>query len=123
MKKIMTKNKPKGHYTPVIISNGMAYVSGQPSHNSETGKVVSGGIKEEVKYSLTKIENILKEVGLDRNNIVQCRLYITSNEYWGEANEAYAEFFGEHRPVRVAVPIRDLNYGCHVEIEAMAEVV
>ncbi|MDP0488829.1 MAG: RidA family protein [Fusobacterium sp. JB021] len=122
MKKIMGKSNPKGHYTPAIISNGMVYISGQPSHDPKTGKVVHGGIKEEVKCSLMKIEEILKEVGLDRNSIVQCRLYITSNEYWTQANEAYADFFGEHRPVRVAVPIRDLNYGCHVEIEAMAEV-
>lgn len=122
MKKIYTKYSPKGHYTPGIISNGTLYISGQTSVNPETGKVPTGGIKEETAVALKKIEYVLEAAGLKKENVVMCRIYMTSSDFWSEVNEAYIEFFGEHKPARIAVPVRELNHGCLVEIEAIAEV-
>ena len=53
-----------------------------------------------MKVSLTRIENILKNVGMDRTHIVMCKVYITDTKRWDEANAAYAEFVGEHKPAR-----------------------
>ena len=51
-----------------------------------------------------------------------CRLYIPDVAFWDEVNEAYAEFFKEHKPARVIVPSRELHGGALVEIEAIAEI-
>ena len=37
------------------------------------------------------------------------------------SNEAYASFFGGHKPARVIVPAGKLHHGALVEIEAIAE--
>lgn len=112
----------KGHYTPGIISNGMLYISGQLSIDPDTRKVPEGGIDEHARLALNNVERVLKSAGLTKNNVVQCRVYVTDIEKWDEVNKIYAEFFGEHKPVRIVVPVVKLHFGCLVEIEAIAEV-
>lgn len=122
MKQIFINTTPAGHYTPGIISNGNLYVSGQTSADPATGKPVEGGIRAETIMALNKIEAVLKAAGVTKEAVVMCRVYITSASLWGEVNDAYREFFGDHKPARVTVPIKELNHGCLVEIEAIAEI-
>ena len=61
--------------------------------------------------------------GLTKDQVVQCRVYIADVSYWDAINEVYGEFFGEHKPARIVVPVPALHFGCLVEIEAVAEVV
>jgi enamine deaminase RidA (YjgF/YER057c/UK114 family) len=68
------------------------------------------------------VDRVLKEAGLSRNDIVQCRIYITDMDQWDMVNKVYAEFFGGHKPARTVVPVDKLHFGCLVEIEAVAEV-
>ena len=112
----------KGHYTPGIISNGMLYISGQLSIDPDTRKVPEGGIDEHARLALNNVERVLKSAKLTRNDVVQCRVYVSDIEKWDEVNKIYAEFFGEHKPVRIVVPVVKLHFGCLVEIEAIAEV-
>ena len=50
-----------------------------------------------------------------------CRVYMTCNEDWDPINKAYAAYFGDHKPARIALPIKELNKGCRVEVEVIAE--
>lgn len=59
--------------------------------------------------------------GVERSQVVFCRVYTPSNEYWGPINALYAQFFGEHKPGRVVVSTTPLHFGCLVEIECIAE--
>lgn len=124
MKKIEPKysGENKGHYTPGIISNGMLYISGQLSIDPDTRKVPDGGIETHAKLALENVDRVLKEAGLCRSDIVQCRVYVSDIEQWDIVNQVYAEFFGEQKPVRIVVPVGKLHFGCLVEIEAIAEV-
>ena len=94
MKKIVPEYKiqNKGHYSPGILSNGVLYISGQLSRDPDTGEVASG------------------------------RIYISDIDMWDEVNEAYSEFFADHKPARCVVPCGKLHFGCLVEIEVVAEV-
>ena len=112
----------KGHYTAGIISNGMLYISGQLSIDPDTRKVPEGGIGAHARLALANVERVLKAAGLSRTDIVQCRVYVSDIDQWDSVNEVYAEFFGDHKPARVVVPIGKLHFGCLVEIEAIAEV-
>ena len=122
MKRVFTNNAPAGHYTPGIISNGTLYVSGQTSVNPATGKPAEGGVKAETLMALKKMEDVLAAAGVTKEAVVMCRIYMTSSSLWGEVNEAYKEFFGDHKPARIAVPIKELNHGCLIEVEAIAEI-
>ena len=111
----------KGHYTPGIISNGMLYISGQLSIDPDTRKVPEGGIEEHTRLALTNLERVLKEAGLSKNDVVQCRVYVSDIDQWDNVNQVYSKFFGEHKPTRIVVPVGKLHFGCLVEIEAIAE--
>lgn len=124
MQKIEPKyrGENKGHYTPGIISNGMLYISGQLSIDPDARKIPEGGIEAQAKLALENVDRVLKEAKLCRNDIVQCRVYVSNIDQWDIVNQVYAEFFGEHKPVRTVIPVSKLHFGCLVEIEAIAEV-
>ncbi|MDY0257400.1 MULTISPECIES: RidA family protein [Gudongella] len=123
MKKVTPEYKMinKGHYSPGMVSNGLLFVSGQLSIDPDTRKVADGGLKEHSIQALNNLDRVLKEAGLTRESVVQCRVYITDMEHWEEFNTIYGEFFGDHKPARAVVPVPELHFGCLVEIEAVAE--
>ena len=115
------KGRNAGHYSPGVISNGMLYVSGQLSLDMDTRRPAGGGVREHTLQALKNVERVLAAAGLTRTSVVQCRIYITDVNSWGDVNDVYSEFFGEHRPARLIVPVPALHFGCLVEIEAVAE--
>ena len=75
-----------------------------------------------MKMALGKLESVLFAAYCDRNSVTLCRIYLTSIDGWDRANKVYSEFFGEHKPARIVLPVGMLNKGCQVELEAVAEV-
>lgn len=122
MEKVYGNVIPSGHYTPGIISKGMLYVSGQPSVDPDTGKPAVGGAAAETLCALKRMESVLLAAGLTKENVVVCHIFMTDGSMWGEINRVYSEFFGEHKPARVAVPCPPMHNGCSVEIDAVAEI-
>ena len=74
-----------------------------------------------IRKNNLNLELVLKAAGLEKKDVAMCRIYIPNVKYWEDLNEAYAEFFGTHRPARVVVPSNNLHHGCLVEVEAVAE--
>ncbi|MDU4889500.1 MAG: RidA family protein [Clostridium sp.] len=122
MRKIETlySTRDGGHYVPAMEHNGVLYISGQLSINPETGKIPEGGVKAEARQSLENLNTVLKAAGLERTDVIMCRVYVPDVKYWPDLNEVYSEFFGDHKPARVVVPSNNLYAGCLVEIEAVA---
>lgn len=121
MEIVKAPHPASGHYSAAVISGGMVYVSGQSSVDPHTHKVPEGGIAAEMNMSLNRIENILKNAGIDRKHIVMCRVYITDMAKWDEANAAYAEFFGDHKPARAIYEVRRTHHMAQLELEVVAE--
>ena len=116
------KGENKGHYSPGIISNGLLFISGQLSIDPDTRQVSRGGIEEHTRLALNNLDRVLKEAGVERSSVVQCRVYVSDIDDWDKVNVIYSEFFGEHKPARIVVPVSKLHFGCLIEIEAIAEV-
>ncbi len=115
------KGENKGHYSAGIVSKGMLYVSGQLSIDPDTREAAKGDIKDHARLALKNVDRVLRTAGASRKDVVFCRIYTTDAKYWDPINEAYAEFFGDHKPGRVVVSTTELHFGCLVEIEAVAE--
>ncbi len=113
---------PAGHYSPIVEHGGTLFVSGQLPIDAET-KATPEGIEAQTTAALHNVEKLLKVAGVDRNALIQVRIYVIDVELWPKVNDAYAKFMGEHRPARVVVPCGPLNHGCLVEIEATAAAV
>lgn len=112
----------KGHYVPGMISGGMLYVSGQLPVHHETGAPMAADIEQQTRDALHNVELVLNAPGCGREDVVLCRVYVSSIALWDAVNAVYAAFFGSHKPARVVVPTRELHNGALVEIEAVAEV-
>ncbi len=109
------------HYSPVIRSGDLLFTSGQlPLLNRET-KAVPEGIAAQTLLVLQKVEALLKERGLTKRHIIKTSAFISDIEDWGTVNEVYASFFDEgYKPARSILPIKDLHFGCLIELEAIA---
>ena len=115
-------SKPKGHYSPGIVHNGIVYVSGQLPIG-EDGEAQLGSIDEQTILCMKNIETILKASGSDLNNIIKVSVFIADIGNWTKFNETFAAIMGDHRPARIVVPCNLLNRGCGIEIDCMAAVI
>jgi 2-iminobutanoate/2-iminopropanoate deaminase len=122
MEKISTDKAPSagGHYTQAIEHQGFIFISGQLPINAETGERILGSIEEQTLQVLKNVEAIAVAAGSDLSHIVKTTVFVSDIDLWGRVNEVYAQYFGDHKPARAVVPVKDLHYGFQIEIEAIA---
>jgi 2-iminobutanoate/2-iminopropanoate deaminase len=122
IKNILTSEAPipAGHYSQAIVCNNMVFISGQLPIVPSSGEKLNGPIEEQTLQALNNIKAITEAAGSDISKILKVTIYISDIELWGEVNKVYASFFGPHKPARAIVPIKDLHYGCKIEVEAIA---
>jgi 2-iminobutanoate/2-iminopropanoate deaminase len=114
----------KGHYSSAVIHGDLVYVSGQLPINYEAGeKLPTGGVEEQVWQALKNLDDILKQCGSSKQQVIKTTVYIPDITYWPIVNEIYAEFFGDHKPARTIVPTNTLHFDAMIEIEAIAYIV
>ena len=122
MEFVSSEFAPRGHYSSGVISGNTLYISGQTSSDPDrNGFPAEGGINSEMKIAFKKVESVLKAAGITKNHVVMCKIYITSMDYWDIADFEFKEYFKEHKPARIIVPIGMLSKGCNVELEVIAE--
>ena len=114
--------KPKGHYSPGIVHNGLVYVSGQLPMDLKTREPFAGAIEEQTELALRNVEAVLREAGSDLDHVIQMTIYVSDIELWGKVNETYARVMGNHRPARAVIPVKDLHFDTKIEIQAIAMV-
>lgn len=121
MKIIQTTNAPEalGHYSQALATETTLYVSGQLPIDPKTG-IVADTITEQTIQTLENLNAILEASGSKKQNVLKVTIFFKGLENWGAINNAYAEFFGTHKPARSAVPVPDLPKGSLLEIEAIA---
>lgn len=121
IKAIYPSSKPKGHYAPAVVHNGLVYVSGQLPLDAN-GEAQLGSIEEQTTLCMRNLENVLKASGSDLNHILKVSVFIADIGYWAKFNETFAHIMGDHRPARIVVPCNLLNRGCEIEIDCIAAI-
>jgi 2-iminobutanoate/2-iminopropanoate deaminase len=122
MKTIQPENQPspKGHYSPGIKHHGIIYVSGQLPMDLVTREPFTGPIEEQTELALRNVEAVLHAAGSRLDRVLQMTIYVSDMELWTGVNAAYARVMGDHRPARAIVPVKELHFGTHIEIQAIA---
>lgn len=121
---IQTNDAPVavGPYSQGIKATNLIFTSGQLPMNPNTGEIINGDIQEMTVQCLNNVKAILLEAGANVENIIKVNIYVTDIEDFSKINEAYANFFGEHKPARSLVEVSKLPKGGEIEIEAIAAV-
>lgn len=113
---------PIGPYSTAVVSNGHLFVSGQIGLNPETGKLVQGGVREEISQILKNLTHILESVNLNSSNVVMASIYLTSMDDFSLVNELYGAWVCEQiPPARQTVCVAALPAGAKIEISIIAE--
>ncbi len=124
MKKIInTSNAPApiGPYNQAILSGNMLYISGQIAINPETNELVTRTITDETKQVMENLDAILKEAGMNFENVIKTSIFISDMNNFAQINEVYGQYFNqETAPARETVEVANLPKFVNVEISAIA---
>jgi 2-iminobutanoate/2-iminopropanoate deaminase len=113
--------KPIAPYTPAVMANGTLYLSGQIPRDPVTEVMVKGDIKKATEQCMKNIGALLKQHGLEYEDLVMVNIYMTDMDNYKAINEAYAPFFKNKKfPARAAIQIGRLPMDADVEISGIA---
>lgn len=110
-----------GPYAQAIRTGNLLYCSGQTPINPLTMQVEEEAIEGQTNRVIDNLKLVLQSAGLGLENVVKTNVFLTSMEYFGAMNKAYAEQFNGHHPARTTVAVQGLPFNALVEIACIAE--
>jgi 2-iminobutanoate/2-iminopropanoate deaminase len=113
---------PVGHYSQGIYDGHYLFVSGQLGMDPQTGKVVETHVAGQMAQALQNVAAVLKQAGGSFQDVVKSTIFFSNVDDWAVINSVYAQYFGDHRPARSAVPSGTLPLGALLEIEVIARI-
>jgi len=122
-KQIITTNSapaPIGPYNQAILSGNMLFISGQICIDSSTGELKKKDLQEETHQVMRNLKSILKQAGMDFENVVKTTIFLTDMNRFAEVNEVYGKYFTANFPARETVQVSALPKFVNVEISMIA---
>jgi 2-iminobutanoate/2-iminopropanoate deaminase len=111
-------SKPLGPYTPAVRAGDFIFVSGQLG--MADGALVDGGVAGQTTQAVANLAARLAELGADLGDVVKTTCFLIDMDAFSTFNAAYVAAFGDHRPARSTIAVRELPFAGQVEIEAVA---
>lgn len=125
MKNIISTDKAPqaiGPYSQAVVSNGVAYLSGQIAINPATGGLLEGDTAAQTELVLENLKAVLEACGTTLGNVLKVTVFLKDMEDFAEMNEVYARYFTTNPPARAAVEVARLPKDVRVEMDAIAAV-
>ena len=121
---IHTTEAPRaiGTYSQGIKSDNFVFTSGQIPINPQSGKLIKGDFKSEVKQVLINLNEVLKGGGSSLQQAIKLTVFLTDLSYFAQVNEIFNEFFPDNPPARSAVQVSALPMNARIEIDAVGHV-
>ncbi|MEO1049907.1 MAG: Rid family detoxifying hydrolase [Bacteroidota bacterium] len=111
-----------GPYCHAVRTGNLVYCSGQTPLDPETMQIVGDNITEQTGRVFQNITIVLGGMGLELKNIVKTNVYLSDMANFDGMNAKYAEMFGDHRPARTTIAVKQNPLNALVEIECIAEI-
>jgi reactive intermediate/imine deaminase len=109
-----------GAYSQATTNGDIVFTAGQIPMTPDGELLADEPIAVQAEQSLSNVEGVLAEEGLDMSDILKVTVFLDDIEDFDEMNETYAGFFDDEPPARSAVEVANLPKGVGVEIEAIA---
>ena len=120
---IKTSNAPSaiGTYSQGIKANGFLFTSGQIGIDPDSGKLVDGGIRSQTDRTLSNINAILNESGIQKENIIKLSVFLINLGDFEHINDSFSKFFNNSNfPARTTIEVSRLPLNALVEIDCIA---
>ena len=123
VRKLNEDGKPgsdKNVIMPVIVHNGLIYVSGQGAHDSRDQKEWT--IESHTTMVMDKIKKLVEVGGGTVDSILQTSVFLVKIEHWDAMTKVFATYFPHGGPSRTTVAVAALPGDSLVEINCIAAV-
>ncbi|MEL7470498.1 MAG: RidA family protein [Pseudomonadota bacterium] len=115
--------RPVAPFSHAVESDGWVLLTGQmPTDPQAPDDPLPEGIAAQTHCVIENLRIVLNGLGLDLENVLQCRCYLTEFERdYQTFNQTYQSYFPEdRRPARTTVGVTALAVGALVEIDCVA---
>lgn len=110
-----------GPYSQGTTAGRLVFASGQlPISDSDSRRLVEGGVREQTERVIDIIESILSEVDCTLADVAQTTVYLASLDDMAIMNEVYARRFSTPAPARAVVGVSELPLGALIEMDCVA---
>lgn len=123
IRKLNSDGKPgseKDVIMPVIVHNGLIYVSGQGAHDSRGQKEWT--IESHTTMVMDKIKKHVEIGGGTMDTVLQANVFLVNIEHWDGMHKVFATYFPHGGPSRTTVAVAALPGDSLVEINCIAAV-
>jgi 2-iminobutanoate/2-iminopropanoate deaminase len=123
IRKLNSEGKPgseKDVIMPVIVHNGLIYVSGQGAHDSRDPKEWT--IESHTSMVMDKIKKHVEIGGGSTDSILQLNVFLVKIEHWDGMHKVFSTYFPHGGPARTTVAVAALPGDSLVEINCIAAV-
>ncbi len=111
-----------GPYCHATQVGNLIFCSGQTPLDPDTMQLVGSTIEEQTEQVLKNLSVVLNGLGLSLQNVAKTTVFLKNMNDFQGMNAVYARLFGEHRPARTTIAIRENPLDAMVEIECIAEI-
>ena len=108
-----------GTYSQAIRAGDTLYISGQIPLVPETGDIVAGDIRAQIRQVFDKLRAVADAAGASLDNAVKINVFLVDLANFGDVNEIMAEYLQTPYPARAAVQVSALPRGVDVEADAI----
>jgi enamine deaminase RidA (YjgF/YER057c/UK114 family) len=123
IRKLNGEGKPGGEkdvIMPVIVHNGLLYVSGIGAHDSRDQKEWT--IESHTSIVMDKLKKMVEIGGGTMDTVLQANVFLVKIEHWDGMHKVFATYFPHGGPARTTVAVAALPGDSLVEINCIAAV-
>jgi 2-iminobutanoate/2-iminopropanoate deaminase len=124
IQKLNDQGKPgteKEVIMPVVVHNGVLYVSGQGAHDKRDAKEWT--IESHTSIVMDKIKKLVEVGGGSMDSVLQANVFLVNIEHWDGMHKIFATYFPHGGPARTTVAVAALPGNSLVEINCIAAVI
>lgn len=123
IRKLNAEGKPgsdKDVIMPIVIHDGLIYVSGVGAHDSRDQKEWT--IESHTTMVMDKIKKLVEVGGGTADTILQANVFLVKIEHWDGMHKVFSTYFPHGGPARTTVAVAALPGDSLVEINCIAAV-
>ncbi|HLW84766.1 MAG TPA: RidA family protein [Candidatus Sulfotelmatobacter sp.] len=123
IRKLNGEGKPgseKDVIMPIIVNNGLIYVSGVGAHDPRDSKEWT--IESHTGMVMDKIKKLVEVGGGTVDTILQLNVFLVKIEHWDGMHKVFSTYFPHGGPARTTVAVAALPGDSLVEINCIAAV-
>ena len=123
IRKLNAEGKPgseKDIIMPVIVHNGLLYVSGQGAHDKRDQKEWT--IESHTTMVMDKVKKLVEVGGGTMDTVLQVSVFLVKIEHWDAMHKVFSTYFPHGGPARTTVAVAALPGDSLVEINCIAAV-